>query len=248
MNETTGHQLRRLEPTESVSVAVAGELLNYLLSGQLAEGERLPSERELTEILGVGRSAVREALKPLALLGIVEIRQGSGTYFRGTTSELLPRVIEWSLLLGDRSVSELVEARATVEQAMARLAAKHRDDAQLARMAAAIETMSARDGETFSAADGQFHVCISEASQNRVLAGILSSIRELQRKWIETVVDHESDLDALFHLHEEIFAAIRDQDEERAERAMQAHMTWVTERFYSIITTQRDDEAALYLS
>ncbi len=236
MDEDNGtRSLRRLERTDSVSVAVAGELLTYLLSGALEAGARLPSERELTELLGVGRSAVREALKPLALLGIVEVRQCSGTYFRGTESELLPRVIEWSLLLGDRTIAELMEARSTVEGALARLAALHRDSDQLNRLARALSTMSRLQPRTFTDADAEFHLCIAEASQNRVLAGVLTSIRGLLRAWIKTVVHDQANLGELFRLHEEVYAAIQRQDPVAAEAAMQIHMEWVTERLESAV-------------
>ena len=66
-------------------------------------GDRIPSERELSRTLGVGRSSVRDALKPLTLLGIIDVRQGDGTYLRATESELLPKAIEWGLLLGEQS-------------------------------------------------------------------------------------------------------------------------------------------------
>jgi GntR family transcriptional regulator, transcriptional repressor for pyruvate dehydrogenase complex len=246
MSDTGGYALKRLERSEAISVTVAGELLNYLLSGQLPVGARLPSERDLAELLGVGRSAVREALKPLALLGVVEVRQGSGTYFRGTASELLPRVIEWSLLLGDRSISELAEARTTVERTIARLAAIHRDERQLAELRSVIDTMSKRDMHTFADADRQFHICLSEASQNRVLAGILSSIRELQRAWFASI-NKKSDLDVLFELHRQIFLAIEAQDPDAAEEAMRVHMEWVTERLFAISASRGGDEK-VYLS
>ena len=77
---------------------IARRLLDYFLSGEVEPGERIPSERRLAESLGVGRSLVREALKSLHLLGLLEVRQGDGTYLKRTDSELLPQVIEWGLL------------------------------------------------------------------------------------------------------------------------------------------------------
>ena len=86
--------------SEPLPAQVARLLLDYLLAGNVRPGTRLPSERRLAEELGVGRSVVREALKSLGLLGLVEVRQGDGTYLRRIESDLLPRVIEWGLLLG----------------------------------------------------------------------------------------------------------------------------------------------------
>ena len=96
------------------------------MSGVLLPGDRLPSERELSRTFGVGRSAVRDALKPLTLLGIIDVRQGDGTYLRATESELLPKAVEWGLLLGQPGALDLVEARRHIEVALATLAAQRR--------------------------------------------------------------------------------------------------------------------------
>ena len=85
---------------DTVPIQIARKLLEYLLKGNLRPGDRLPSERKLAEALGVGRSAVREALKSLTLLGLVAVRQGHGSFLKSTESDLLPQAIEWGLLLG----------------------------------------------------------------------------------------------------------------------------------------------------
>jgi DNA-binding FadR family transcriptional regulator len=81
-----------LSSRETLTMEVARRLLDYFLSGEVEPGERIPSERRLAESLGVGRSLVREALKSLHLLGLLEVRQGDGTYLKRTDSELLPQV------------------------------------------------------------------------------------------------------------------------------------------------------------
>lgn len=86
-----------LSHREGLPQEIARKLIDYILSGEVAPGTRMPSERQLASDLGVGRSAVREALKSLGLLGLVEVRQGDGTYLRKPDSDLLPRVIEWGL-------------------------------------------------------------------------------------------------------------------------------------------------------
>jgi len=230
-------ELRKVERAESVSVAAAEELLAYLLSGAVEAGSRLPSERELAERLGVGRTAVREALKPLALLGVVDVRQGNGTFFRGTASALLPRVIEWSLLLGDRTVADLIEARAPIEVALARFAAQHRDADQLAELAAALKTMEAADPATFAEADAAFHLGVAEASGNRVLAGVLHSIRELLSAWIRTVVEDQKELRTLYGLHRMVYLAIEAGDPDAAEATMKQHMDQVTASLESAVAS-----------
>jgi GntR family transcriptional repressor for pyruvate dehydrogenase complex len=105
-------ELAQIDPIkrEPVATQVARKLVEYLLSGAVEPGERMPSERQLAEAFGVGRSAMREAIKALSLIGLVEVRQGDGTYLRKADSALLPDVIEWGLLLGERRTMDLVEA------------------------------------------------------------------------------------------------------------------------------------------
>ena len=229
-------ELQRIEQREGTSVVVAGELLAYLLSGAVNPGERIPSERDLAEKLGVGRSAVREALKPLALLGVVDVRQGNGTFFRGTDSALLPRVIEWGLLLGERTVVDLVEARRPVEVALVRLAAERRTPAHLARLQSHLDTMKDADSvEAFTDADTAFHLCLAEAASSAVLSSILNSIRELLRTWIRTVVTDLPNTTGLYREHLKIFKSVQAQDGAAAAAAMEAHMDSVSKRLLQAV-------------
>ena len=101
----------------------------------------MPSERQLAQAFGVGRSAMREALKSLTLLGLVEVRHGDGTYLKKADSALLPQVIEWGLLLGEQRTLDLVEARQKIEADIAGLAAARRDEADVAELRRLLERM-----------------------------------------------------------------------------------------------------------
>src|SRR5919199_3685846 len=102
-------------PAGSAVTVVATRLLDLFTSGRIAPGTRLPPERQLAATLEVGRSAVREALAALEILGVVDVRPGSGTYLRSSTSELLPQTLRWGLLLGERSTADLLELRSGLE-------------------------------------------------------------------------------------------------------------------------------------
>ena len=83
-----------LDRRESVSSELTRKLIDHLVrDGHLRPGDRLPSERQLAELLGIGRSSVRDALKSLAFLGLIEVRQGAGSYVKEPDSELLPKII-----------------------------------------------------------------------------------------------------------------------------------------------------------
>src|SRR5918995_1315525 len=100
--------LTKIEPArpEPLGSEVARRLLDYLLSGQVRPGERIPSERQLAEDLGVNRPAVREAIRVVGFLGLLEVRQGSGAYFRGHDQDLLFRLFEWSLLFDEMRTAD----------------------------------------------------------------------------------------------------------------------------------------------
>lgn len=214
-------------PSEPRAVEVARSLLQHLVfSGSVKVGDKLPAERQLAEAFGVGRSAVREALKSLSLLGLVEIRQGDGTYLRRPDSELLPQVIEWGLLLGERRTLETVEARQHIERAIARLAAERRVDADLEALSGWLAQMEASigDREQFVEADVGFHLELARTSDNRVLADILLSLQSLLRVWVNRVIRNADDPRVNFLEHQAIYEAVERGDPDAAEEAMRAHL------------------------
>jgi GntR family transcriptional regulator, transcriptional repressor for pyruvate dehydrogenase complex len=219
------HELLRVEAREPVSAEIARKLLDYLLSGVLLPGERLPSERELSRTFGVGRSAVRDALKPLTLLGIIEVRQGDGTYLRATESELLPKAVEWGLLLGERRAVDLVEARRHIEVALATLAAQRRSEEDLRDMRRLLRQMQdAGSDDEFIEADMAFHLRLAEAAGNSVLAGILTNIRSLIQVWITRVTYAADSVAPSYQEHVPIMEAVETGDPAAAAAAMGAHL------------------------
>ncbi len=211
---------------EPISLEVARRLLDYLLSGQIAPGDRLPSERQLTHDLGVGRSAVREAITALALLGLVEVRQGDGTYLRRIDTGLPTHKIEWGLLLGLRRTRDLVEARRHLEIVVAGLAASRRDEAAVRELRALYAEMEAASGDPdrFVAADVAFHLRIAEATGNEILARMLASIGQLLSDWIARVMRNPESFAPSLAEHRVVLKAIASGNAPAAETAMAAHM------------------------
>lgn len=212
---------------ETMSAEIARRLVDYLLSGTVAPGSRLPSERQLAEAFGVGRSAVREALAALSLIGLIEIRHGDGTYLKRADSTLLPQVVEWGLLLGERHTNDLIEARQRIEVVVAGLAAERRSEADLAALEACLARMETQADTgniaAFVEADVEFHLVLAEAAGNSALRDVLSSIQSLLRAWIGRVIaeGHEQ---SSYEEHVPIVAAVRAQDPIAASAAMDSHM------------------------
>jgi GntR family transcriptional repressor for pyruvate dehydrogenase complex len=215
-----------VEKREATTTEIARRLLRYLLSGAFEPGHRLPSERTLASELAVGRSVIREALKALVLLGIVEVRQGDGTFLRSTESELLPNVIGWGLILGTRSTKDLIEVRRHLEVLSAGLAAERREEDALSRMWAELDAMYAAtgDADAFVAADIGLHLAIAGATGNAVLLQIMTNVRALLRAWITKNVEHLDDTRPIADEHRPVVEAIQARDPVRAREAMQAHV------------------------
>jgi GntR family transcriptional repressor for pyruvate dehydrogenase complex len=227
--------------SEPLPAQVARLLLDYLLAGHVTPGTRLPPERQLAEELGVGRSVVREALKSLGLLGLVEVRQGDGTYLRGMESELLPRVIEWGLLLGERRTTDLVEARQHLEAVTAQLAAARRSDSDIAALDAALAGMRAAgpDIDAFVAADVAFHLTVAEAAGNMVLSDVLRNIQSLLRVWVTRVIHAAGDSGPSYREHIPVYEAIVNRDPIAAGAAMRAHLDEAARRLRSALDEER---------
>jgi GntR family transcriptional repressor for pyruvate dehydrogenase complex len=159
---------------------VAQQLLEDVRARGLKPGTRMPSERELQQALGVGRSTIREAMTGLAMLGVVEIRHGEGT-FVAADPELVGATGGIAAALAKGVTPVLLEARRPVESEIARLAALRRDDSDLKALEAVIadHAQALADDGPAARISAQFHVVLAEAAHNEVLAGFVASYREL---------------------------------------------------------------------
>jgi len=214
---------------------VVKQLISLLTNGDLAPGSRLPPERQLAESLGVGRSAVREALAALEILGIVSVRPGSGTYLRDSTSELLPTTLSWGLMLSASRTDELIEVRGGLEVQAARFAATRIDEAGLDKLRGYVATMrdNLTDVDRFVEADVRFHLQIALSAGNEVLRDLLQSVRSLLRVWAERGLRDEEQARTAYEEHQAVFDAIESRDPVASADAMREHMATAGSRVQS---------------
>ncbi|MEU6402019.1 FCD domain-containing protein [Streptomyces sp. NPDC046985] len=199
----------------ALSEQVIAALRNQITSGEWPVGARIPTETELVEQLGVARNTVREAVRALAHNGLLDIRQGSGTYVRAT-SELAGVMHRRFAGADPRHIAEL---RSTLESAAARLAAERRTekdlkqlDALLARREDAWET---GDAEAFVTADATLHLAVVAASHNDVMTAMHADLGEVLRDWLRA--DVSAGLTPDTHMdHTRLVDAIRAGDAEAA--------------------------------
>ena len=233
LTDLTPVDIRAREP---ISSEITRRLLDFLMSGKVQPGSRLPSERKLAEALGVGRSHVRQAIKSFTVLGLIDVRQGDGTYLKRTDSPLLPQAIEWGLLLGAKRVTDVVEARHHLEVLLAGLAAERRTEAQVIEMRRLVDVMERTAGsDEFVAADVAFHLQISQAAGNESLLQIMVSIRTLLEVWISRVVHTPGTAPVTGAEHIAVLRAIAAGDAKAARAAMEGHMAGATARLQATL-------------
>ena len=192
----------------------------------LPEGARVPSERELTRELGVGRSTLREALHGLALLGEIEIRHGQGVF----VSKHSPDVRDFAALTAaiDRGVSrDLLEARKVIEVEVARLAGQRRTDSEINDLEAILKSHESciAKGQSPAAEGMRFHLAVGYAAHNEVLAAVMKTLRKpMFDRGPRLYDDLEGFSEWELHQHTGIYRAIRDQNADLAARRMAAHV------------------------
>ncbi len=215
--------LTSLRRSPLVELAVS-QLREQVLSGQWPVGGRLPAETELAQQLEVGRSTVREAIRALVHAGLLETRQGSGTFVRSVTPGA-----DWEPRLRRAAVLEAYEVRQALEVQAARLAASRRTEADVAALR---ETLAHRDHARARARDARFveldlafHRCVVAAAHNALLAEMFDSFAAVLREALTAVVA-DSGLDGVGAdpAHARLAAAIEAGDAAAAEQAARDHL------------------------
>jgi DNA-binding FadR family transcriptional regulator len=162
----------------------------------------------------------------LDVLGIIEVRPGSGAYLTSDSAGLLPQAIKWSLLLGQPRTKDLVEVREHLEVLAAKLAAGRATDDDIASLKACVEAMreAGDDVDAFVAADLAFHFEMARIAGNSVLQDILHSIRSLLLVWFDRTLRVSGTIAETLLEHEAVFEAIRTRSPAKAERRMKQLM------------------------
>ncbi|MGY3676466.1 FadR/GntR family transcriptional regulator [Streptomyces sp. TE33382] len=213
----------------TLSAEVLGTLRRQITDGAWPVGTRIPPEPELMRQLGVARGTVREAVRALAHAGLLEVRQGDGTYVRAT-GELSGAV---QRLYADRASTELLDVRAALEGKAAHLAATHATAEDLAALAAALErraaAWAARDLDGWVSADWEFHTCVADASGNTLLAELYRNLTEPLRASMSEFWERPGFDGADPAGHEDLLAALREKDPVEAARQADANISATTE-------------------
>jgi GntR family transcriptional repressor for pyruvate dehydrogenase complex len=224
---------RHLAPLRQVKryELVAEQIRKLISSGAIKPGERLPSERELAERLGVGRSSVRDAVRTLEVMGILEPRQGHGTVVRDTSAEALVVPLRSAVTHKREMVSELLEVRRLLEPALAARAARNATAAEIANMAEILRRHAEKlkRGEPTIEEDSQFHYAIALAARNGVVLRVLDALMDLLVESRSRSLQVPGRPQRSFAGHRRILRALERRDAKAAEAAVRRHLEEIEE-------------------
>ena len=212
-------------------------------NGTLKPGDKLLPVHQLAEQFQVGRSAVREALSALRAMGLIEMKQGEGTYVKNFDSSSLTKSLNNRLLMKKEDILNLLEVRKVLEVGAVRAAAAKRTEDNLQNMKHWLDEMakSIGDEKAGEKADFHFHMGIAQSSHNNILLELMNHVSEMIAETIGEsrriiLYGEQTTSERLIEEHQVIYDAVLKQDVELAQQAMLDHLTNVEH-----IVTGRND-------
>lgn len=212
----------------SVLEALSDYLAENITSGRLHAGDRLPGDRTLAELTGVSRSAVREALKVLGAIGVVNILPGSGVYLAKNTREIFTLPFSWTILLSKDSNQDIYQLRTLIERETVRLATEKRKESSFTpiRIAIAREArmLKSENYAEMYRCDTDFHMNIAYCAGNDVLTDLLVTCRKILSFLNAMGMSTAPQIQEMHCEHEALFKAMEQGESETAQRLVEEHM------------------------
>lgn len=216
------------EKNGTTAEEVVERLRNMIHNGELASGDRLPPERDLAKLLGVSRPTLRAGIRSLSTIGILQSKQGAGTFVAPADESptLDSSALRMLSALHGFTSDEMFEARLALEMSIAGLAAERATSEQMTLMAEEITGMyaSLNSPEQYLVHDMRFHQTIAAASNNRILTSLMNMIATILFDSRSKTVKRATDLKQSAEQHHEIYRAMREHDAEAARLAMHDHL------------------------
>jgi GntR family transcriptional repressor for pyruvate dehydrogenase complex len=208
---------------------VIEQIKDMIMDGELHIGDQLPSERDLSEKLGVCRASVREALRAMEIIGLIEIRQGEGSYITGNMEASLFEPLSMMFVLRKGDPMDILQLRMIIEVEAASMAAQKITEEQTKELSDILINLTAAVTEEESVLyDTQLHYKIAEISGNYLIITLLNTLASLISRFIKNargmILVGEDNKETLIMEHKEICDAIIARDSSRATSAMKTHM------------------------
>ena len=221
-------------PYLGTTVAAIEQFERAIRGGELKPGERLPPEREIAQMLGVSRPTAREALQALTLLGILERRRGSGTFVTSLDHAGIADTLGWlmSMAVADNDAVQVLDARATLESGLARLAAERISDEALTRLQELQAALNdAKSPTAILQIDMSMHTIVAEQAHNPLLHLMLNSLRRWEATTRVRTIAVSRIRDEVARDQGDITAALIARDPQQAEAAMLRHILRIRDEY-----------------
>lgn len=234
-----GISVKPLERQSVVHLAIE-QIRRMVTSGALTTGQRLPSERELAELFGVSRPTVREAIRVLSFSGVLDTRQGSGTYV-SDHAQAVAGDLELAVDVSHDAYDDLMEVRLWLEVGACEEAARNITARQIAKLRSLIEDFEGgeRTPQRFVQQEVGFHAVIHEASRNSILASQMRVMGKLIEERLLVAAQTFGIRQASLDEHREILKAMEEKDPVAARRAMRLHLTLARDEFMRRLDQER---------
>src|SRR4029077_18620614 len=210
---------------------VADRIRTLILDGTFPPGRPLPSERVLTERFGVSRGSIRDALRMLEMIGLLETRHGQGTFPHELTVDRLVAPLASVMTYRDHLQDELLDVRRMFEPAVARVAATRVTDEDLGDLQRILDAQrkKLKSGRSAIVEDTAFHGVLARATRNRVVVSIMATLNDLLVESRTLTLKQKGRPERSIKGHEAVVAALRKGDGDGAARAMLEHIDQIAD-------------------
>ncbi|GGB48204.1 FCD domain-containing protein [Virgibacillus dakarensis] len=232
----------KIPQRDSICEMIINQFTKMIKKGELEIGDKIPPERNLAEQFGVGRSTIREAIKSMTSMGLLEARLGEGTFVRKVDSDDIKQQLQWGLYLDPVPFNELVELRKILELETVKKAALNRTEKEISEMESWINAMK-KDlkANRNKKNDLMFHMTIAKASDNKMIYNLLDLIRMSLEEWFENVLEDPTNVENSINEHELILGSIIKQDVDQAVKYMESHLALGEQRLFHRIELNKKD-------
>lgn len=218
------------DENKKMSDAVIRQIQKMILEGELCEGDKLPPEREMTERFSIGRPALREALKSLEMLGLIERRHGLGNYIVNNIQTSYYEPLSLSFVLSHGTSQDIWEMRCCLEVFAVRKAAEIATPTDILALRSIVkQMMSAETLSQKASFDRSFHLEIVRIANNTLLYNTMKNISYLMDHFIKKTVHlsnfEDDSIDNIYQEHSAIISAVEKHDPDMAETAMKRHLS-----------------------
>ncbi|MGG5460358.1 FadR/GntR family transcriptional regulator [Clostridium sp. B9] len=213
---------------------VVDQIKEMVRVGQIKKGDKLPTERVMAEELQVSRTSIREAMRALEVVGLIESRQGAGNYIREEFDNVLLEPLSIVFMLQNGTNKDILELREVLELSTIFLSVMRISENDLENLGELIERFKySTSEEESSIIDSEFHSIIVKGANNVLITNLLEGVSELVDKFISegrrAILSHNNGKEKLFEYHEKIYLAIKERDGYKAYKAMQEHFELLKE-------------------